>query len=202
MMIPNPVDYLIYRGDGALSLLPGKAYGYLLAGNGVLKLMDNGHFRAAIPVLPGPVAGLPAYPPFVTSKVGRFPGEVLGAVLGDARRRASRTLREALYHLKFEEGRVNVCYPRQRSSASRVLYTGGDDPAIVCDLHSHQEMGAFFSAEDNGDEQGCRFYAVIGKIFSAPEICLRVGVYGDFWEVPVTVLFTDGGPFKDVMRET
>jgi len=72
---------------------------------------------------------------------------------------------------------------------------GGDSPDIILDLHSHCEMGAFFSATDNRDEQGFRLYAVLGRIFTRPEMALRVGVYGDFWTVPVGMVFGGIIPF-------
>jgi hypothetical protein len=56
-------------------------------------------------------------------------------------------------------------------------------------------MAAFFSPTDDRDEGGFRFYAVIGRLLTRPELRLRLGMYGDFWEVPVTALFTDPGPF-------
>ena len=48
----------------------------------------------------------------------------------------------------------------------------------------------------NSGQQGFRFYAVAGRIFTRPELALRLGVYGDRWPVPVTTLFTDAGPFR------
>jgi hypothetical protein len=50
---------------------------------------------------------------------------------------------------------------------------------------------------DNRDEQGARFYAVIGRIYSRPEIRLRLGVYGDFVDLPAAALFEGLGPFTD-----
>jgi hypothetical protein len=49
-------------------------------------------------------------------------------------------------------------------------------PAILCELHSHGLLPAYWSATDDADEQGARLYAVIGRLAARPEIRLRVGV--------------------------
>jgi PRTRC genetic system protein A len=73
-----------------------------------------------------------------------------------------------------------------------------DDPAILCDLHSHGNMRAFFSRIDDADEQATKVYIVIGKLDTEPEIRLRVGVYGYWRPLPVTAVFTGCGHFKDL----
>ena len=75
------------------------------------------------------------------------------------------------------------------------------DDTIICDLHSHGNMRAFFSLTDNADEQGARLYAVIGKLDSEPEMRLRVGVYGYWHPLPLTAVFTNNGPCKDLYKE-
>ena len=62
-------------------------------------------------------------------------------------------------------------------------------------------MRAFFSGTDNRDELGFRFYAVIGRIFTVPEMVLRVGIYGDMLRVPITTLFAGEGPFREAVKE-
>lgn len=42
---------------------------------------------------------------------------------------------------------------------------------LVCEIHSHNRMGAFFSTIDDNDEKGDRFFGVIGKLdTSIPEM--------------------------------
>ena len=94
-------------------------------------------------------------------------------------------------------GAWRVSVPSQQASAGRVSYRGGNEASIVLDLHRHHAMPAYFSPVDNGDEQGCRFYAVIGKIYDRPEIRLRLGVYGDFIELEPLFLFEGLGPFTE-----
>ena len=78
------------------------------------------------------------------------------------------------------------------------MAAGSDDAAVICDLHSHGNMRAFWSATDDTDEQGSQLYAVIGKLDMEPEIRLRVGVYAYWQPLPVTAVFTDTGRFKDL----
>jgi PRTRC genetic system protein A len=199
-MLPSPVAYLVHR-DGADPAVPdGKAYAYVLAGNGVFKIAANRHISARIPLATAHVAGLPRLRPHVETLFGRIPGRVLRSVLADARRQSWGGPREAMYHLVIQEGQVRVLRPPQQANAAHLAYTGGDGVNVICDLHSHHEMRPFFSGKDDRDEQGFRFYAVIGRIFTRPEITLRIGVYGDTYRVPATKLFTDLGPFREAER--
>ncbi|MCA9947692.1 MAG: Mov34/MPN/PAD-1 family protein, partial [Anaerolineales bacterium] len=84
------------------------------------------------------------------------------------------------------------------TTATSVLATGMDNPVILCDLHSHGHMSAFFSQTDDADEQSARLFAVIGKLDTEPEIRLRVGVYGYWQPLPVTAVFTSCGRFQDL----
>jgi hypothetical protein len=43
-----------------------------------------------------------------------------------------------------------------------------------------------------------RVYAVIGRLDTVPEIRIRVGVYGYWYPLPVTAVFTDTGGFIDL----
>lgn len=199
--LPSPVCYLIYRGPGSCGLPAGKSYAYVLAGNGLLKYARGRHFEALIPVGRSRVAGLPQAEPAVAC-VGRLPSCLLSEVLKDARRQAWDQPREAMYHIhETQRGVVSVIRPDQTGTMAHLAYRGGGEADILADIHSHCQMRAYFSSTDNRDEQGLRFYAVIGRIFTRPEIALRVGIYGDHWRVPVTTLFDTPGPFVDTYEE-
>jgi PRTRC genetic system protein A len=195
------VQHHIYRG-GELPPLTARAYDYVLAGNGLFKRAESEHIKALIPVALARVAGLPDLGQVLRISVhpGRIPERLLQAILDDARRRA-RIGREQMYLLQMDGARVRTVRPAQRASGVSISYRAGERDSVVCDLHSHHNMSAFFSGTDNHDEQGFRFYAVIGKVLTRPEIRLRLGVYGDFIYLPVELLFTGPGPFVDCYEE-
>jgi PRTRC genetic system protein A len=200
-MIPSPVDYTIYDG-GAVTIPDGKSYAYILAGNGLFKAVQTIHFDACMCLAPARVAGLPRLEHRFDLHFGRLPGRLLSAILQDARSQSWDRATETMYHIRIDDGCARAVRPRQNGSGSRLSYAGGDSLAIVCDLHSHHEMGAFFSSTDNADEQGVRFYAVIGRIFTRPEIRVRLGIHGDFWPVHASSLFDGTVPFSQASGVT
>lgn len=210
----NPVQYFVYTGD---PLPRPRLYGYALAGQGVIKFAETEHFRAAM-VVAGPpppppqaggrlwrVAGLPDYPVGVELKISKIPAGWLRAVLRHAQEAGDCTAggevlypREQMYHFHWLEGRWRVAVPKQEASPARIEYQGGHEASIALDLHSHHGMTAYFSQTDDADEQGCRFYGVIGRIYDdRPQLRLRVGIFGDWLEVWPGVLFEGLGEFED-----
>lgn len=194
--IMRPVAYMVHVNGVAPALPSGKAFGYVLAGNGVFKVAVSRLIEARVQLARVRVAGLPTLDPVVRA-IFRVPGDVLESVLVDARKRSWSGPREAMYHVVIDREMVRVVRPEQIGTAGHLEYQGGGGPDIVCDLHSHHQMGAYFSETDNRDEKGFRFYGVVGRIFDRPEMALRIGVYGDMMRVPITALFTSTGPFKE-----
>lgn len=193
MSLPNPVSYTIYQGR---PLPAPELYAYVMAGNGVVKVAESLYFGAAVPVAPANIAGLPVYPKGVTLRVPKIPTRWLYAVLDHARRCGLGL--EQMYHFHWLPG-WRVAVPKQQATAGQVSYRGGDETTVVLDLHSHHGMNSFFSGTDDEDEQGVRFYGVIGRIYTRPEIRLRVGVYGDWLELDPLVLFEGLGPFVEAI---
>jgi PRTRC genetic system protein A len=71
--------------------------------------------------------------------------------------------------------------------------------ASIIELHSHNTMSAHFSPIDDKDETGFKIFAVIGMLHAARiEICVRVGVYGHFCEVPAGFVFQKAIEVDDV----
>jgi len=203
MIFDGLVEHWIYRG--VERPLTARAYEYVLAGNGVWKRARSRHIVASVPVALARVAGLPDLEVEVAIMPGRIPGRLLMPILADARRHALGG-REWMYQIRLvqtlEGLRWRVASPGQRSSGAQIEYqTSEGGGVVVCDVHSHHGMRAFFSGTDDRDEAGFRFYAVIGRVLARPEISLRLGMYGDFFYVPACTLFTDPGPFADVYHE-
>lgn len=203
MNLPNLVNHHLYRGEERLPEL-STAYDYLLAGDGLYKRARNSAIVACIQVTACRVAGLPVLPENWANRIipapgGYFPGHLLEDIYLDACRYGQDGL-ERMYHLHVDGRQAWVTIPDQTMSGYRVAYRAGAngfDPTIICDLHSHHSMPAFFSGTDDRDEQGFGYYAVIGDLFSArPQLRLRLGVYGDFLELDPRDLFDGGlGPF-------
>ncbi len=190
------VNHSIYRGE----LPPHPAgYDYLLAGNGLFKRAYGNYVAACLPVAPCRVRGLPDLAGMVMLAHGRIPATLLYYVLLDARDKA-RQRQEQTYLFRWDGDRYRVSRPAQQVTAVRVQsYSGQGYDNVVCELHSHHTMPAFFSGVDDADEQGFRFYAVIGRVLAAPEIRVRLGLYGDMVDVPASWLFADlDGGIRDV----
>jgi PRTRC genetic system protein A len=200
-MLPNPIKYHFYHGQDLPEAWP---YAYLVAQDGVYKIASTPLYWAYTRLATCHVAGLWPYQgtsAAVQLHVPRIPATWLAAVLDHARRatQAGCVISppvEQMYHFYYFKTGWRVAAPAQKASAGRVSYWGGNEASVVLDLHSHHEMGAYFSHTDDRDEQGCRFYAVIGRIYSRPEIRLRLGIYGDWVELEPGVLFEGLGEFQ------
>lgn len=189
-------------------LLPARpvSYDYILAGNGLFKRAANDHLEAMILIQSFRIPILHFSEVYI-HPTSLFPGHLLGAIHEDAAFYAERN-QERMYflHIDPEEekhGRTRawVSMPAQENQTQKVDYRPPTHSAqtIVCDLHSHHTMRAFFSGTDNADERGFGFYAVVGSLLqSRPELRLRLGMYGDFVDVPADTLFEGGlGLFVD-----
>jgi PRTRC genetic system protein A len=197
-MLNNLVTYHIHR----LNPLPpydALAYQYLIARNGVYVRAETKFFSALLPIAIATVRSLAPLQPEFRLNVPRIPEKLLTVALTDARRarRPDGGPNEVLYHFRHHGSRVQLRRPSQRATGVSVVAAGNDDANTLCELHSHGNMNAFWSRTDDADEQGARVYAVIGRLDTAPEIRVRVGVYGYWQPLPVTAVFAGGAGFTD-----
>jgi PRTRC genetic system protein A len=202
-MFNNLVTYYIYK-SAPLPANDALAYQYILANNGIFIRTETYLFEAILLITTCTIRGLASLQPHFRLKVSRIPARLLDSILTDARRarRSDGSLNEVLYHFHHHEQLVQVKKPVQQTTATSVKAAARNNPAILCDLHSHGNMPAYFSPTDNADEQAARLYAVVGRLDSEPEIRLRVGVYGYWQPLPVTAVFTSSASFKDLYQET
>ena len=64
------------------------------------------------------------------------------------------------------------------------------DVIQVCEIHSHNTMSAYFSPQDDADEQYAGVFGVIGNLdMETPSIKFRAGLDGVFTEIAVSELF-------------
>lgn len=175
----------------------GAMFQYVVAGNGLFIRAEDSRLEACVPIASATLNGPEMIEPYARLKIERVSGVWLKAVLKSAREHLPN---EAMYQFWFDRsngGIWRVFRPPQTPSATAVMYD--DLGQTVIDLHSHNSMAAFFSVTDDADEQGLRFYAVIGHIDTPqPDIRVRVGVYGHFVDVDATTVFAELGPFTDL----
>jgi len=88
--------------------------------------------------------------------------------------------------------------PKQAVSAGRLEYVASEVDAkntLVCEIHSHNTMSAFFSGADDDDEKkrGDRFFGVIGNLDTiSPTMKLSFIIGGgDRVMIPIEDLFED-----------
>ena len=204
-MFPNLVTHHVHKCD-PLPANNALANWYILAGNGVFVRAETRFCAALLPITAGTVRGLPPLQIRFQLLVPRIPARLLDTTLADARRarRLDHGLNEVLYQFHHHGRAVQVKKSAQQIIPTRVATSVttavADAAALLCTLHSHGNMRAFFSQTDNADEQGARLYAVIGRLDSEPEMRLRVGVYGYWLPLPLTAVFTGHGPFKDLFQ--
>ena len=159
-------------------------YEYIVAGNGLFVRAEDSRIAACIPLAYPKCRGLATVETYARLKLPRISGGFLKLILENARRKLPD---ESAYQFVYRADHWVCIRPEQQATPSSVDYA--DIPEAVIDLHSHAEMGAFFSGTDDQDEGGLRFYIVIGNVGDVPTIKARVGVYGHRWPVPVSTLF-------------
>ena len=183
------VQHLVVQDDGRLPAIPDCLYAYIMAGNGVFLHAKRENLEVLIPVSTATIAGLPPLEPFVN--MPHVPAVLLYHILQASKENLPN---EILFWFNFDHDRQvwNLDAPLQICRPASVLPVDKNDPLgiqALIDLHSHARLDPFFSRTDNRDEQGFRIFAVIGRVNEKPEILVRVGVYGNYWNIPASMIF-------------
>ena len=181
------IQHMVVHENGSLPEIPDCLYAYILAGNGVFKYARREGLEVLVQVSSAFVAGLPNLKPFA-----RIAQRVPVALFANALQISQESFPlERLFWFNFD-GNWSLDSPEQFCNATSVVPRDPHDnngTSAMIDLHSHGAMAPFFSHTDNKDEQGFRVYAVIGRVRTHPSICVRVGVYGDYWSIPAATVF-------------
>ena len=183
------VQHLVVQDDGKLPSIPDCLYAYIMAGNGVFLYAKRDDLEVLIPVSRATIADLPLLEPFVN--MPRVPSVLMHHILQASKENLPN---EILFWFNFDHDRQvwDMDAPLQICRPAHVFPVDKSDPLgikALIDLHSHALMEPFFSPTDNKDEQGFRIFAVIGKVNETPEIRVRVGVYGNYWNIPASTIF-------------
>ncbi len=190
------VQYHIAKPGMPFPPIQAPLYEYILAGNGIFIRGARREFQAQFCIARCVVNGLDDLQPSLDLHVSRVPCEIVQEMLDRAR--ASRDTEgqpvEILFHLELDDSGVWRCRVPDQTQAPAGAKPPDDSTAssyarACIEVHSHVDMPARFSSLDDRDEMGCRLYAILGRIREAPEIRLRVGLYGHRHEFPASWVF-------------
>ncbi len=170
-----PVGYLVNRPSG-LSGSQGIGYDYVLGAGGLYVQSESAHLTARLLIAPCQVRGLASVPKKLALAHGPIPAHIFEPGL---RWFQAAPDTERFFAVGWDKGAYRLVAPPQAGTASSLTYQ--PMAGVVAEFHSHGRHRAFFSATDDGDEQGFRIYGVVGRLDApTPELGLRVGVYGHF----------------------
>ena len=174
----------------------GVGYDYVLGASGLYVQSESAHLTARLLIAPAEVRGLAPVSEKVTLTHGPIPAQLFELGL--------RWFQEApgterFFAVGWDKGAYRLVIPPQSGTGSSLTYR---PPAgVVAEFHSHGRHRAFFSATDDGDEQGFRVYGVVGRLHDPlPELTLRVGIYGHFAPLHWSQVFD--GPHPTGLRPT
>lgn len=185
----------ILAETATLPALGDLVYQFVLAGNGLYIRAEDSRLRALIPVCDDvTLHGLADVEPYAELQCERVPEPFLWSVWQSARRHLPN---EVLFQFTRTDRGWYCAIPESKNRIGGIEFQ--DDGDSVIDLHSHGAMMPFFSETDNEDEQGLRFYVVVGQVETeVPTMRCRVGVYGHTWEIAASTIFEGLGPFVDL----
>jgi len=155
----------------------GIYFNYILGSNGLFIEASNPVLSARIPVADCPVRGLAPVTTRVALTYGSIPQLFFDMALNVFLVTPDK---EQYVGVKADAG-YHIYSPVQAGEKAKVDYEVGD--SVILDMHSHPKMPAFFSPQDDKDEQGLKISVVVGRLDKVPMVLLRVGVYGYFYEL-------------------
>lgn len=176
-------------------------YEYVTAGNGVFLQARRPELEVTFPAAELQVKGLAHLETKIRLSGGLVPLQLTEEIVHRSVEAAvddEMSPREVLFHLLYDAqaGRWQLVIPEQVQTRTSVKPV--DDSAdssyarAVIEVHSHNRMGAFFSEWDDRDEKGFRLYGVIGDLGcenKRPSLRLRIGVYGNYCDIPTVWAF-------------
>jgi PRTRC genetic system protein A len=199
------VDHAIVQASGrALPGSPrGALYNYYWCGNGIFVTSAREHLKIAFRISHEQTRGLGVMDEMFQFALPKAPVALVEQLWTISRAAAIGNL-EKLFHLVWADDWQLIVPEQEQSEAScRPLADGpgsSHDRAVI-EIHSHHEMPARFSAQDNREETGFRLYGVIGKVLTRPEIRMRVGLYGHFYEIPAARVLELPDGIRDCVYE-
>ena len=161
----------------------------MLGRDGLYVQSESASLTARILVAPAEVRGLAPVSEKLELAHGPIPAHLFELGLGWM---LAAPDTERFFAVRWDGDAYRLVVPPQEGTGSSLTYQppGG----VIAEFHSHARHRAFFSATDDGDEQGFRVYGVVGRLDTpAPELTLRLGIYGHFAPLHWSQVF-DGSP--------
>ena len=182
------MGYLVNHPSG-LSGSQGIGFDYVLGSCGLYVQSESAQLTARILVASAQVRGLEPVSEKLELAHGPIPAHVFD--LGLAWMLTAPDT-ERFFAVGWDGGAYRLVVPPQEGTGSSLSYQ--PPTGVVAEFHSHGKHSAFFSATDDGDEQGFRIYGVVGRLDTpAPKLILRLGIYGHFAPLHWSQVF-DGSP--------
>lgn len=182
----NITGYLHNTHEG-LQGARGSLYDYILAANGVFVSAASPLLKATVQVAAVEVLGLSPLPKaHVDLPKGRIPYGLLLEALGLMELKSPN---ELCCEVVWDGGHYSLTVPDQEGTPGSVHYAPSGNALLT--LHSHPDMGAFFSSTDDKDEQGLGLFGVVGIDNGLWSSKFRVGVYGHFQPVAPEHIFKE-----------
>lgn len=172
---PNPDDY--------------SRVNYILRGDGLWEVRQNKIGRFCVHRFTGSVSGFPEEHNLEEGfelSLPKIPRKLLDQIVAFFRRLTEDHDFEAYVQIFWnpEEEKYFLFCPEQKVSKGRVRYEPSElisKNVLVCEIHSHNSMPAFFSNVDDDDEKkrGDRFFGVVGNLHTlSPTIKLSFIIGG------------------------
>ena len=159
-----------------LSGTQGIGFDYVLGAGGLYVQSESAHLTARILVAPAHVRGMAPVSEKLEMAHGPIPAQLFELGLAWL---LTAPGTERFFAVGWDKGAYRLVMPPQAGTGSSLSYQ--PTTGAVAEFHSHGRHRAFFSATDDGDEQGFRIYGVVGRLHDRlPELTLRVGIYGHF----------------------
>jgi hypothetical protein len=182
---------------------------YILAGNGLFVRSARREMEACFPVALCMVGGgLPPLQSYLRLGGPRVPANLVTEMITHSRQAARQNAGnvEQLFFLHLNEGQWSLVIPPQAATAMSVRATLDPfDPVYrnaLLESHSHHDMGAFWSEDDDREELGkFRIFSVLGRLGGVPEIAVRVGMWAYFFNFPASAVFELPDGVRDVFDQ-
>ena len=190
------------------SVDPRRVYQYVIAREGVFLQASCPGLEVLMPISHGStLPGLASVAPVIRFSYPLVGEELVLAILERAQTALDSAGHpiERLFYLTWD-GLWRLHEPEQDAGPThvRARHVAPEHQTAVLEGHSHHGMPAYFSRTDNQAELydgGFRVYFVLGRIFTQPELRVRICVHGYAWEVPASTFFVVPSAITDCVAK-